>query len=226
MWIDEGITWSGHTDKVRSKVSQLLGIIGRSSGIVSKDSLLRLYNSLVLPHLQYCLLAWGDFRGNHNSRQGASLLRLQKRFVGIISGKTGRYHADPLFADLQILKIEDLYRQQLRVHAWKFWNGKLPGSQAQVLSKVSEGHNHNTRTAQRGISVSTQDHKSIAYRVPKEWEKLGKELKDTKSLTSFKRKSRGNFLKEYKGFECETKGCYVCDRSGSGVGGVNRNAEQ
>ena len=101
VWIDEGITWNEHIDKVRSKVGQLLGIIGRSSGVIGKQSLLKLYNALVLPHLQYCLIAWGDFRGNHNSKQGGSLLRLQKKFVGIISGKNGRYHADPLFADLK-----------------------------------------------------------------------------------------------------------------------------
>ena len=109
------------------------------------------------------------------------------------------------------MKIDDLYRQQLRIHAWKFWNGKLPDSQAQVLSKVKEGHKHNTRAAERGICIKTQDHKSIAYRVPKEWEKLGEGLRDAKSLINFKKKSRGNFLEEYKAFRCEARGCYVCD---------------
>ena len=144
VWVDEGITWNGHIDKVRNKVGQLLGMIGRSSSVIGRDSLLKLYNALVLPHLQYCLMAWGDFRGNHNVSQGASLLRLQKKLVGIILGKAGRYHADLLFGDLQILKIDDLYRQQLRVHAWKFWNGKLPSSQAQALSRICEAHEHRT----------------------------------------------------------------------------------
>ena len=72
VWIDEGITWNEHIDKVRSKVGQLLGIIGRSSGTIGKESLLKLYNALVLPHLQYCLMAWGDFQGNHNNKQGVS----------------------------------------------------------------------------------------------------------------------------------------------------------
>ena len=211
VWVDEGITWSEHIDKVRSKVGQLLGIIGRASGAIGKASLLKLYNALVLPHLQYCLMAWGDFQGNHNTKQGASLVRLQKKFVGIISGETGRYHADPLFANLGIIKIDDLYRQQLRVHAWKFWNGKLPSSQAQALSKVSQVHTHNTRAAQKGISITTQDHKSIAYRVPKEWETLGEELRGLKSLSGFKKASRRSLMAKYGDFKCETRGCYVCN---------------
>ena len=222
VWVDEGITWNGHIDKLRSKVGQLLGIIGRSSSAIGKDSLLKLYNALVLPHLQYCLMAWGDFRGNHNTNQGASLLKLQKKLLGVILGKTGRYHADPLFADLQILKIDDLYRQQLRIHAWKFWNGKLPSSQARALSKISETHEHKTRAAEKGMTIRTLDQKAMAYRVPKEWGALEGELRDQKSLANFKKKSRGNFLQEYRDFKCETRGCFVCGRD---TNGSSRNAE-
>ena len=130
-----------------------------------------------------------------------------------------RYLADPLLADLQVLMIDDLYRQQLRVHAWKFWNGKLPSSQAQALSKLSETHEHRTRAAVRGIVIGSQDQKSIAYRVPKEWGGLGAELRDQKSLTNFKKKSRGNFLQDYRAFECGVRECFVCGR------GTGRNAE-
>ena len=147
------------------------------------------------------------------------MLRLQKRLVGVILGKKGKYHADPLFADLQILKIDDLYRQQLRIHAWKFWNGKLPGSQAQVLSKVREAHSHNTRAAEKGLAIRTLDHKSLAYRVPKEWETIGGDPTETKTLAAFKRASRKGFLKEYGAFKCETRDCYVCTQ------GTSRNAE-
>ena len=147
------------------------------------------------------------------------MLRLQKRFAGVIFGKKGKYHADPLFADLQILKIDDLYRQQLRIHAWKFWNGKLPSSQAQVLSKVSEAHSHNTRAAEKGIAIRTLDHKSLAFRVPKEWETLGRDLRETKTLAALKKASRKGFLTEYGAFKCETRECYVCAH------GTSRNAE-
>ena len=215
VWIDEGITWNGHIDRVRSRVGQLLGIIGRTSGTIGRESLLKLYNALVLPHLQYCLMAWGDFQGGHNTKQGVSLLRLQKKLVGIISGKRDGYHADPLFASLKILKIDDLYRQQLRVHAWKFWNGILPSSQAQALSRVTEVHTHNTRAAQRGLSIRTQDHKSIAYRVPKEWETLEEEQRDYKALTGFKKMSRGSFLTRYGEFKCEIGDCFVCGSTGN-----------
>ena len=210
VWVDESLRWKEQIEKIRAKVSRLLGVLGRAGSVVGRQSLLMLYNALVLPHLQYCLMVWGDFAGNRNKALGESLLRLQKRFAGIIAGRRGMYHSDPLMSELRILKVEDLYRHQLRIHAWKFWNDKLPQSQAAMLSKTHDNHGHNTRSARLGLTISTQDHKSIGYRLPKEWESLTTALREIKSLTGFKEKSRNCFFLEYKGFKCTTRNCYVC----------------
>ena len=210
VWVDEGIRWNGQIEKVRAKVSRLLGVLGRAGSVMGKQALSMLYNSLVLPHLQYCLMAWGDFQGSRNVTVADSLLKLQKRFVGIIAGKQGKYHSDPIFADLGILKIEDMYRQQIRVHTWKFWNGKLPESQAGMLNKVNETHEYNTRRAKMGLTVTTQDHCSIGYRAPKEWDSMTETLREVKSLSGFKAQSKLEFLKGYKAFECSAKDCFVC----------------
>ena len=47
VWVDEGLRWRGHIEQVRTKMGQLLVVLGRGP-------LLSLYNGLVLPHLQYC----------------------------------------------------------------------------------------------------------------------------------------------------------------------------
>jgi hypothetical protein len=97
---------------------RILGVLGRAGADLNERLLISLYNSLVLPHLQYCLMVWGNFEADRNKAQEATLLKLQKRFVGIIAGQGGRYHANPLFAKYGILKVGDLYQQQLRMHAW------------------------------------------------------------------------------------------------------------
>ena len=120
VWVDEGLRWNIQIEKVRAKVGRLLGIMGQAASVVGEKTLCMLYNALVLPHLQYCLMVWGDFQGNRNQTLAESLLRLQKRFAGIIAGKRGRYHLDPILSRIGLIKIGDLYRQQLRIHAWKF----------------------------------------------------------------------------------------------------------
>ena len=216
VWVDGGVRWTGHIERVRTKVAQLVGVLGRAAGVLGGQSLLSLYNGLVLPHLQYCLMVWGDFREGRNATVGGSLLRLQKRLAGMIAGKRGMYHADPLLAKHGMLKVEDLYRQQLRVHAWRFWNGRLPDNQAAMLDRTEGVHGYGTRSARAGIYLSTRDHRSVGYRVPKEWASLTEAQRGVASLAAFKRGSRGGFLSGYGAFRCQVVGCRVCGSGGTG----------
>ena len=210
VWVDEGLKWAGHIERVRAKVGRLLGVLGRAWATLGGQSVRQLYNALVLPHLQYCLLVRGDIEEGRNKKYGESLLWYQKRFMGLIADVKGKYHSDPYFSKFNILKIHDLYKQQLRVHAWKFTRGKLPESQVALLTKVSEVHRHNTRSAKSGLFYSTQDHRSVGYRIPREWQSLTEELRQVSSLGGFKKKSKGEFIAEYKKFQCQEKHCYIC----------------
>ena len=81
-------------------MGQLLGVLGRAGAVLGGHSVLLLYNGLVLPHLQYSLMVWGDFQGVGNVTLAGSLLRFQKRIAGLVAGKQGRYPADPLFCPI------------------------------------------------------------------------------------------------------------------------------
>jgi hypothetical protein len=187
-------------------------VLGRARADLNEHLLISLYDSLVLPHLQYCLMVWGNFEADRNKVQGETLLKLQKRFVGIIAGKGGRYHADPLFAKYGILKVEELYRQQLRMHAWKFHNDRLPDSQAAILTRVRESHSYRTRVAHSGLVVSTGDRRMVGYRILTEWGTLTEEQRAIVSVAGFKRSSKSDFLVQYEVFQYRVAGCWVCGR--------------
>ena len=70
VWVDEGLKWTGQIEKVRAKVGRWLGVIGRVRAVLGGESVLKLYNALVLPHLQYCLLVCGDFAEGRNKTIG------------------------------------------------------------------------------------------------------------------------------------------------------------
>ena len=128
--------------------------------------------------------------------------------------KRGPYHADPLFAQYGMLKVGDLYRQQLRVHAWRFQNGLLPENQAAMLTKTADLHGYSTRSARRGLAVTARDHRLVGYRIPREWATVAGTLGGVGSLAAFKRRSRAAFLSEYGLFVCADAGCWVCARDG------------
>ena len=92
VWVDEGLKWTGQIEQVRAKVGRLLGVLGRARAVLGGDAILSLYNGLVLPHLQYCLMVWGDFQEGRNLTLGGRscgirsdlLAWLRDRGVGIM----------------------------------------------------------------------------------------------------------------------------------------------
>ena len=144
-----------------------------------------------------------------NVTLAGSLLRFQKRIAGLVARKQGRYHADPLFAQYGMLKVVDIYRLQLRVHAWRFKNGLLPSGQAAMLIKTADLHGYATRSAQSGLAVMARDH-LMGYRVPKKWTTLTEPQRGVGSLAASKRRSREGFLAEYGVFVCSDGECRIC----------------
>ena len=71
--IDENRTWKYHIDELATKISKNVGIINRLKYYLLSRILLTLYNSLVLPYLNYSILTWGSFSSKCNN-----LLILQK----------------------------------------------------------------------------------------------------------------------------------------------------
>ena len=63
VWVDEGLKWTGQIERVRTKVGQLLGVLGRAGAALGGRPLLSLYNGLLLSHLQYCLMVLGGIFG-------------------------------------------------------------------------------------------------------------------------------------------------------------------
>ena len=64
-----------------------------------------LYNALFLSHMTYGLLLWG----NHVEQ----ISKLQKKSVRLITGSEYLAHSEPLFKELELLKIEDLYKLRI-----------------------------------------------------------------------------------------------------------------
>jgi hypothetical protein len=104
---------------------------------------------------------WGDFEAGKNLAYGETLLKLQKRFVWLIAGKGGPVSCRPPTGPAQ-----------LRLHIWKFWNGRLPDGQMATLRRVVELHAYGTRSARSGLVVGFGNHRLVAYRVPAEWRTL------------------------------------------------------
>ena len=136
-------------------------------------------------------------RTNH---LGNRFLSTSSYLWGSLLVSTGDTTQILFFSKFGLMKKGDLYKQQLRAYAWKYLKGKLPVNQASLLYKVSDTHRHNTRAAKSGLSITIQDHRSVGYRVPRDWLSLTETVRQMQFLGGFKEKSKNELINKCKLF--------------------------
>ena len=135
--IDDKLNWKEHVNYISKKKSKSNGIINRLKTLLPKSALLTLYNTLVLPHLNYSLLLWGHtYKTNLDN-----LYILQKRVIRNICNANYISNTALLFNELKILTIFDLYNYQLGIFLYKF-NEAFNN----FYSNYSRYHTFNTRS--------------------------------------------------------------------------------
>ena len=58
--INSTLKWDKHIAHISLKISRATGVIFRLRHIYPREILLTMYNTLILPHLSYCILVWGS----------------------------------------------------------------------------------------------------------------------------------------------------------------------
>ena len=102
--IIEYLDWSTHISVISKSVARSVGILSKLKFILPSNILKLIYNSLILPHLNYCNHIWGNTFKSHLKQ----LHILQKKSERIIT-KSSFYSASaPLLKSLLILPIYDL----------------------------------------------------------------------------------------------------------------------
>ena len=136
--INKNLNWKHHTDKIANKISKTICILHKLKRILPTEIKLIIYNSLILPQINYGILAWGY----HSER----LSKLQKKAVRHITDSKYNAHTNPLFKNLKTLKIEDIFKLTQMKFYHKYLNNKLPVYlQNMPFIYISAIHDHNMR---------------------------------------------------------------------------------
>ena len=208
--ISDNLEWKTYVQKIANKCSRTTGILSKLKHILPASISLMLYNSLLLPQLNYCILAWG-----HNCKR---LIKLQKKAIRIISISKYNAHTDPLFKQSRILKLPHILQLQELKFYHKYINKKLPAYlQSIPLKQNKRFHEHLTRSHLK-LHITRTNHRfaEICIRnsipllvntMPIYMEIINKI--STHSLLNVARRIKEYYLSSYKE-RCDILNCYVC----------------
>ena len=156
-----------------------------------------LYSTLILPYLNYGVLAWG----NSYNYQLDKLLILQKRVMRIICHTDRLSHTNCLFFENKILKIHDLYNFFLGCFMFQLNLNELPHAITSLFQTNQQLHNYPTRQSSffhlyRLRTVLRK--KTLIFTGPVFWNSLDLTLKQLPTLSIFKHHLKEKLLLQYK----------------------------
>ena len=207
--LDKHLTWKPHVDKISNKISKTLGILNRLKFYLPQNAKLAIYNSLILSHINYGILLWGNT--NYINR----LEILQKRAIRLISSSNFIAHTEPLFKSLNLLKLRDIVNANIYKFYHKHINSKLPSYFQNIdYNPERPTHHYNTRTHEFVYLVKHEfARKSLKYIIPKLICNTPHSIKDklyTHSLEGFNLYVKTHYLNSYT-FVCDHPlTCYSC----------------
>ena len=184
--IHEFLHWKYHINTVSSKVSRSIGTLCKLKSFLPLYILKHLYNTLILPHFNYCNEIWGNAFNTHLQK----LFILQKRAVRLITNSTCRTSSNQLFLKLKILPIFDLIRLNVLIFMYKFHMDLLPSMFNNMFHTNASVHQYPTRSCNdlrpplARLTLRKHLIRSIGV---KEWNSISLDLKSSSTLTRFKR---------------------------------------
>lgn len=209
--INETMTWNHHINRLSSKLNRTIGILNRLKHFLPIKVKLSIYNSLILSQLHFGILCWGYDLDR--------IVKLQKRALRAISNSKYNAHTEPLFKNLKLLKLADIFNLQQIKFYHKFLNGNLPTYFIEMFTNLNTNtHDYNTRH-RANISNQRVKHeyakRRIKYSIPETINHSPDLIKNklyTHSLDGLTQYIKHHHINTYRA-NCDIRNCYICNRN-------------
>ena len=204
--LDETLSWDHHRSHVARKVATGAYMLCRLKRIVPLKIRMLIYNGLIRPHYEYMLEVWGA--------SPASKLKVfklnQKKCLRNILCTNYRAHTDPLFAQLGVMKFEDMVVYATALLAHRVFYSEAPPSIVSLWKRVEPEFNRSL-----SFKLSPGCHRFTMfpqYRVSKVWNLLDLEIKSIVKYSTFKLDLFKSFIQKYESHvTCENEFCTECN---------------
>ena len=212
------LDWKPHLNSIGIKVARVIGFLRKLKYTFPIQVLRSIYNSLILPHMHYALLAWGT--------KCHKIELLQKKALRIIFSKSPIAHTEPLLKKMKQPKLSDLYIINLLKLYYKLYRNRLPTYFECFLPEYGD-HRHNLRNDLIRLPIIRCEFEEInaKYQMHRTLRDLAShgnsvlypniQINDDTLGTSYKTFSiylKSQFVNIYQ-VACTIANCFVCENS-------------
>ena len=198
--INELLNWNDHTTYLHSKISPVIGMIGRLKHLLPTNILKMIYNSLILSRYHYANIVWGDNPG--------SLIKLNKKAVRLLVDAGINTHSNPIEKKLNLLSLPDVHQVKLLCFFKKLMDNKLPNYLSAMFTvNINTNLPMNTK-----LPRTTKFRNTLRYKLPLYLENAPPNILEGVekiSYNTFKDNAKKYIIERYASL-CTKMGCRAC----------------
>ena len=208
--LQSNLSWNKHVNHISLKVSKTIDILYRLKSVYPLKVLITLYNTLMLPYFNYCILSWGSvLKNNHH------LHLLQKKAIRIITNSHFIAHTEPLLKELGLLKITHIFSLAIWKFYFKLMSDQLPAYftvMKPTLPQVCTRYEIRNPVYHLPNVRHTFAEQSLRYCLIKHLNMEGgyTDLVHSTSFINYKIIIKNEMINNYSAV-CTIRGCYVCE---------------
>ena len=220
--IDCHLNWKQHIINVSKKISRSIGIMYKLREYMNTNMLKNIYYSLIYSYIVYAIQVWGSACDTELE----TILKLQKKAVCMMTRKERNpvapdtyTHSDPLFKELGILKVADVYKLQVSKFIFSCLCYNVPTIFESWFVLNNSVHNYNTVANANIVMLNyfkignvlgtnilhTEGSRLVNYggkmlkvAGPKLWNGLPSNIRNARSLYCFKYLMKNFLLGQYE----------------------------
>ena len=194
--IDNNLTFKEHILHVKNKLAKKVGLLYRLNKFLPISVLRCIYSSIILPHFSYCILVWYSASAYLISK----LFVVQKKCIRAICSLQYNESTNDHFKELNLLKLEDIYRSALLSHYFSTFKSNMNPNLRSALLSNSDYHNYSTRN-RSNIAIPlfnrSQTQRCFLYRGVGEWNALPDSVKSLEYKRTFCKKIKERLMSQY-----------------------------
>ena len=209
--LDCNLNFKSHLKTIGTKISRVIGLLHKLKYIFPTYL-------LILPHINYCLLAWGS--------NCHSVELLQKKAVRVVNFKSPVAHTEPILKNMNQLKLPDLYTFHLLKLYYKLYRNKLPPYFENFIPQYGAYHQNLRNNHIRLPAIRCEFEKNNSkYQMHFRLRELASpsnpplypniDISDdilSQSLSCFAKYVKPKYISSYY-VTCNVNYCYTCDNS-------------
>ena len=146
MHLDETLNGAFHAKILSKKLKRANGMLCKARHFVPKDDLRTLYFAIFSSHLIYASQIWGQVTNTFNQK----IFKLQNRALRIITFSDFRADCNPIYRELNILKLRDQIAIQNCLFVHDSLSNNSPSCFSEYFNQTRQVHPLYTRNASLG----------------------------------------------------------------------------